>query len=215
MYDLILFDLDGTLTNPEEGITKSVQYALEGYGIVENNIDNLRRFIGPPLVDGFMGFYSMNREDALGALARYRERFSDVGIFENELLDGCEKLLSDLKKEGKRLALATSKPYVYAKKILEHFELIKYFDILVGAELDGTRNDKKDVIKEVLKQAGEYKNPVMVGDRMHDIIGAKKNNIPCIGVTFGFAVEGELEENGAIEIANSMGELFEILTNYD
>lgn len=213
MYDLILFDLDGTLTNPEEGITKSVQYALRSYGIIENNIDNLRRFIGPPLVDGFMGFYEMNREDALGALAKYRERFSKVGLYENELLDGCEKLLADLKNEGKRLALATSKPYVYAKKILEHFDLVKYFDILVGAELDGTRNDKADVIKEVLKQAGEYNNPVMVGDRMHDIIGAKKNSIQCIGVTFGFAVEGELEENGAIKIADSMEELFEILMN--
>lgn len=213
MYDLILFDLDGTLTNPEEGITKSVQYALEGYGITENNIDNLRRFIGPPLVDGFMGFYGMNREDALGALARYRERFSEVGLYENELLEGCEKLLKDLKEKGKKLALATSKPHIYAKKILEHFDLIKYFDILVGAEFDGTRNDKADVIKEVLKQAGEYNNPVMVGDRMHDIIGAKKNNIPCIGVTFGFAVEGELEENGAIKIADSMENLFDILVN--
>lgn len=211
MYDLILFDLDGTLTNPKEGITKSVQYALEKYGIYEDNQENLRRFIGPPLVDGFMEFYGMSKEDALGALSRYRERFSDVGIFENELLDGTKKLLKDLKKEGKRLALATSKPHIYARKILEHFDILNYFDILVGAELDGTRNDKADVIKEVLTKAGEYKNPVMVGDRMHDIIGAKKNNIECIGVTFGFAAEGELEENGASEIADSMEELFEIL----
>lgn len=211
MYDLILFDLDGTLTNPEEGITKSVKYALEKYGIYENDIDNLRRFIGPPLVDGFMEFYGMSKEDALGALARYRERFSDIGIFENELLDGAKNLLKNLKKEGKRLALATSKPHIYARKILEYFDILNYFDILVGAELDGTRNDKADVIKEVLKQAGEYKNPVMVGDRKHDVIGAKKNNIGCIGVTFGFAKEGELEENGATLIAEDMDNLLKIL----
>ncbi len=211
MYDLILFDLDGTLTYPEEGITKSVQYALEKYGIYEDNIDNLRRFIGPPLVDGFMGFYGMSKEDALGALARYRERFSDVGIYENELISGAEDLLKKLKNMGKRIALATSKPHIYARKILEYFDIIKYFDILVGAEFDGTRNEKSEVIKEVLKQAGVYKNPVMVGDRKHDVIGAKLNGIPCIGVSFGFAEKGELEENGVLEIADDMEKLFEIL----
>lgn len=211
MYDLILFDLDGTLTNPEEGITKSVQYALRAYGIEENRREMLRRFIGPPLVDGFMEFYGMTREDALGAVEKYRERFSVKGIFENELIEGTEEMLARLKSAGKTLALATSKPSPFSKKILEHFKIAQLFDFISCSELDGTRNDKAEVIAEALRLAGNYENPVMVGDRMHDIIGAKKNGIPCIGVSFGFAAEGELEEYGAVDIAGSVSELTELL----
>ncbi len=211
MYDLILFDLDGTLVNSEEGVTKSVQYALDKCGIVENNQENLRRFIGPPLVDAFMAYYNMSEEDALGAVSSYRERYSKIGVYENEIFPGIENLLKKLKESEKRLALATSKPHVFAREVLKSFELTDYFEILVGAEFDGTRNDKADVIKEVLNQAGEYENPVMVGDRKHDVIGAKKNNIPCIGVSFGFATDGELEEHGAIAIAEDMNNLLEIL----
>lgn len=211
MYDLILFDLDGTLTNPEKGITKSVQYALRAYGIEENRREMLRRFIGPPLVDGFMEFYGMTREDALGAVEKYRERFSVKGIFENELIEGTEGMLTRLKSSGKRLALATSKPSPFSKKILEYFKIADRFDFISCSELDGTRNDKAEVIAEALRLAGNYENPVMVGDRMHDIIGAKKNGIPCIGVSFGFAAEGELEEYGAVDIADSVSELTELL----
>ena len=211
MYDLILFDLDGTLTNPEEGITKSVQYALNAYGIEENSSEMLRRFIGPPLVDGFMEFYGMTRENALGAVEKYRERFSKIGIYENELIDGVVPMLKRLKKEGKRLALATSKPTPFSKEIIKHFGIDGYFDIVSCSELDGTRNDKAEVIAEALRLAGDYNNPVMVGDRMHDVIGAKKNKIPCIGVSFGFAAEGELSENGAVCIADTPSELTEML----
>ena len=211
MYDLILFDLDGTLTNPEVGITKSVQYALNAYGIEENSSEMLRRFIGPPLVDGFMEFYGMTRENASRAVEKYRERFSKIGIFENELIEGTEQMLKRLKQEGKRIALATSKPSPFAKQIIEHFGIDSYFDIDSCSELDGTRNDKAEVIAEALRLAGVYKSPVMVGDRMHDVIGAKKNKIPCIGVSFGFAAEGELSENGAVDIAASMSELTEML----
>ncbi len=211
MYDLILFDLDGTLVNSEEGITKSVQYALNKYGIYEQNQENLKRFIGPPLVDGFMEYYKMTREDALGAVAKYRERYSKTGVYENELMPDAKNVLKTLKDSGRKLALATSKPYVFAMEVLKSLGLLEYFEIVVGAEFDGTRNDKADVIAEVLKQTGEYKNPVMVGDRKHDIEGAKKNSIPCIGVSFGFAPEGELEEYGAIAIADDMNNLLEIL----
>lgn len=211
MYDLILFDLDGTLVNSEEGITKSVQYALENFGIKEESQDNLRRFIGPPLVDGFMNFYGMSEEDALNAVKKYRERYSTIGVYENELMPDAKKVLKALQDKDIKLALATSKPHIFAREVLKSFDLMQYFDILVGAEFDGTRNDKAEVIKEVLKQAVEYKNPVMIGDRKHDIEGAKKNGLPCIGVSFGFAPEGELEECGAIAIADDMNNLLEIL----
>ena len=211
MFDLIMFDLDGTLTDPEEGITKSVQYALEAYGIQENDRNKLRRFIGPPLVDGFMNFYGMTREDALKSVDKYRERFSVVGLYENRLFDGTAEMLKTLKNNNKVLALATSKPHIFASKILEHFDIAKYFDIVVGAELDGTRNEKKEVIKEVLKRADNCKYPVMIGDRKHDCIGALENGIPCIGVSFGFAEEGELEENGAFVIADDFDDLINIL----
>lgn len=211
MYDLILFDLDGTLTNPEEGITKSVQYALKAFGIEEDNQEKLKLFIGPPLVDGFMQFYNMSRENALLAVQKYRERFSDIGIYENEMFEKVPQMLDALKRNGKKVALATSKPFIYAQRILKHFGIDKYFDIVVGAELDGTRNEKAEVIKEVLSRAKNYQSAVMVGDRKQDLIGAYKNNIPCIGVSFGFAPDGELEENGALEIADSISKLLEIL----
>lgn len=210
MYDLIMFDLDGTLVNSEEGVTKSVQYALNSFGIEENNQDNLRRFIGPPLVDAFKNFYNMTEENALMAVKKYRERYSKVGIYENELFDGVDILLKGLKESGKKIALATSKPHIFAREILKSFNLTEYFDILVGAEFDGTRNDKKDVISEVLKQAGEYKNPVMIGDRKHDVEGARENGVDFIGVSFGFAPEGEFEQFGVDKVVDSFKELIEI-----
>lgn len=211
MYDLILFDLDGTLTYPEEGITKSVCYALESFGIVEEDMNKLRRFIGPPLIDAFTEFYGMSREDGLKAVEKYRERFRDKGIYENELIENVPKMLETLKNNGKKIALATSKPYVFAAQIMEHFDLSKYFDCMVGAEFDGTRNEKAEVIAEVLRQFPDAKNPVMVGDRKQDCVGAKKNDIPCIGVAFGFAEDGELEEGGAEKVAQTVMELLEVL----
>lgn len=211
MYDLILFDLDGTLVNSEEGVTKSVRYALEKCGIIENDPKNLLRFIGPPLIDSFTEFYGMSVEEATEAIKHYRVRYDEKGVYENEIMPGVENALKILKENGKKIALATSKPHIYAKEVLKSLNLDKYFDILVGAEFDGTRNDKAEVVKEVLAQAGECKSPVMVGDRMYDILGAKKNNVPCIGVSFGFAPEGELEEYGAVKIADSTEELIEFL----
>lgn len=214
MYDLILFDLDGTLTLPEEGITKSVKYALEFMGIKEENQANLRRFIGPPLVDGFMEFYDMSRKEALLCVEKYRERFSKVGLFENELVAGADEMLKTLKESGKTLSLATSKPLPFVLKIIEKFSIADYFSFISAAELDGTRNDKAEVIKYALENLSGFQNPVMVGDRMHDCLGAKKNNIPCIGVSFGYAEEGEIEESGAVKICDSIEELTEYLNAY-
>lgn len=211
MYDLILFDLDGTLTLPEEGITKSVYYALKSFGIDESNPDNLKRFIGPPLVDGFMGFYGMSRNDALTALERYRERFSNIGIYENALISGVPDMLGELKNSGKKIGLATSKPTPYSLKIIRHFGIDKYFDLVSCSELDGTRNDKAEVIEEALRLSGSAVSPVMVGDRKHDAIGALKNNIPFIGVSYGYAADGELEAYNPIAIASNVSELKNIL----
>lgn len=213
-YDVILFDLDGTLTDSAEGIMNCAEYALNLMGITEPDRSRLLRFIGPPLVDSFMDFYGMSREDALKAVALYRERFPVKGIFENRVYEGIPEALDMLKKAGKRLAVATSKPEVYAKRILEHFELAEYFEAVTGAELSGERNAKSEVIEECLKRLG---NPdkgtvLMVGDRKHDVIGAKACGVDCAGVKFGYAEENELENAGAICTFDTPIQLAEAVT---
>lgn len=211
-YQYLLFDLDGTLTNPYEGITKSFQYALNAYGI-EAEQSELTFVIGPPLADVFCDVYGFDEQKAIEAVAKYRERFSDVGWRENEIIDGVLQMLEKLKGAGKTLCLATSKPEVYAIKILELFDIYKYFDVVVGAELDGSVCEKHQIISKVLKQLD---NPmldevVMIGDRKHDVIGAKRCNIASVGVRMGFAKEGELEDAGADYICNTIEELTEFL----
>ena len=211
MYEAILFDLDGTLTDPKEGITKSVQYALEKSGIKPPPKEELLDFIGPPLFDSFCELFHMPPEEAHQAVAYYRERFSVTGLYENKVFDGVPRLLEQLKKSGKIIALATAKPHVYARKILEHYHLIDWFDLLVGAEFDGTRGHKTEVIEEALRQLPEGISAIMVGDRRQDILGAKACGIPSIGVRFGYAEPGELETAGADLIVDSIPELLEVL----
>jgi phosphoglycolate phosphatase len=175
-FRYLLFDLDGTLTEPKEGITRSVQYALKAMGIDEPDLDKLVPFIGPPLVDSFMRFYGLTEDQAHQAVEKYRERFEPVGIFENRVIDGIPELLNVLKSQGKILAVASSKPEVYVRKILEKFDLMKYFDCVVGSELNGTHNDKSEVICEVKKRLaieGREAEMLMIGDRCYDIDGAK------------------------------------------
>lgn len=209
MFDFVLFDLDGTLTDPKEGITNCVKYALESFGITEEDEAVLLRFIGPPLIDSFTGIYGMSKTDAEKAVEKYRERFSKTGLFENALLGGAEEILCNLKKKGIKTALATSKPYVYAKRIIENYGIDKYFDCAVGSELDGTRNYKDEVIAEVLKRIkpANLSKVVMIGDRKHDIIGSKKCGIASIGLRCGYAEPGELEAAGADYIFNNIFEL--------
>ena len=199
MFELILFDLDGTLTDSKEGITNCVRYALESFGITETDEQKLIKFIGPPLYDSFRALYGFSHNDAVFAVEKYRERFSVKGIYENRVYDGTENALSELKGVGKRLALATSKPYAYAERILKHFNIFDYFDYAVGAELDGKRGYKDEVISEVLSIAGakDLSRIIMVGDRENDILGAKKCGIASAGLRCGFAEPGELEKAGA------------------
>ncbi|MEE1047193.1 MAG: HAD-IA family hydrolase [Clostridia bacterium] len=208
----ILFDLDGTLTDPFEGITKSFQYALRAYGI-EKKQEELLCVIGPPLIDSFMDFFGFDEKTGMEAVAKYRERFSVVGWQENKLLYRVPEMLEALKKEGKIVALATAKPEVFARKIIEKFGISQYFDVVSGATLDGKIGTKTQVMKKALEMLG---NPspdevVMVGDRDNDVSGAKECGVRCIGVRVGYASEGELEEAGADYIIDTIDELKEFL----
>lgn len=209
--DIVLFDLDGTLTDPMTGITKSVQYALKKQGIIENDLWNLTKFIGPPLKESFQKFYGMSKEEAQKAVEDYREYFSPIGIFENIVYDGMEEMLTKLKKEGMRLCVATSKPEEFAKRILEHFQLEEYFEFVGGALMDG-RTNKAEVIAYVLSEIkAEKEQTIMVGDREHDILGAKKNGIESIGVLYGYGDKNELQNAGANLIVEDVTQLREIL----
>lgn len=177
-YQYLLFDLDGTITDPKVGITTCVQYALEHFGIHEPDNDKLEPFIGPPLQDSFEQFYHMDAETAKQAVAKYRERFQTVGLYENEIYDGMADLLKTLKEGGCRLAVASSKPTVFVKKILEHFDVVQYFDVVVGSELDGSRAKKEEVVQEALRQLdpkGQVSSGqmVMIGDRYFEVQGAE------------------------------------------
>ncbi|MDO5397709.1 MAG: HAD family hydrolase [bacterium] len=208
----IFFDLDGTLTDPQEGITNCVRYALEAFGIHEEDYDRLMRFIGPPLVDSFSQYYGFDKEKSLAAVEKYRERFSDVGLFENRVYDGICGLLTRLSEAGHVLVIATSKPRVYALRILAKYGLDGYFSFVAGSELDGTRNYKDEVISYAMENIGCAADEViMVGDRRQDIIGAKKCGVTSCGVRFGYAEPGELEAAGADYIADDIEELENIL----
>lgn len=216
MKQYILFDLDGTLTDPKEGITTCVQYALADFGIDEPDLDKLEPFIGPPLKDSFMNFYNMTEEQADRAVAKYRERFNETGIFENELYGGIHDLLGTLKKGGLHLAVASSKPTVYVERILKHFKIDKYFEVVVGSELDGTRSAKPQVIQEVMHRffpdhQVRYDEVFMVGDRKFDVEGAKLFRIETIGVTYGYGSMEELKEAKADYIVTSVTELKKLL----
>ena len=208
---VVLFDLDGTLTDPFDGITRSVQYALSQFGLEENDRAVLGAYIGPPLREMFMKQHGLSEEQATEALRQYRVRFADVGMFENRVYDGVVSLLSALRAQGLRLAVATSKPTVFSEKILEHFGLAQYFEEIVGSELDGRRVEKADVIAETMARLGATSADAwMVGDRCFDVEGAHVHGIPAVGVTWGYAAdEAELHEADAV--VHTVEELQEFL----
>ncbi|MCD8097641.1 MAG: HAD family hydrolase [Lachnospiraceae bacterium] len=214
MRKCILFDLDGTLTESGEGIVKSVQYALEKMGKPEPDAAKLRVFIGPPLIEQFMEYSGMNRAEAENAVVYYRERYEATGIFENRPYPGIEEMLKALKEKGCLLAVASSKPEFYVLKILEHFHIRDYFDEVVGATMDEKRTGKADVIAEALKRLklGEKRESVfMVGDKAHDVIGARKTGIPCIAVSYGYGTMQELLPEKPFRIVQSVDELQALL----
>lgn len=213
MYHTILFDLDGTLTDPGEGITNSVAYALEKWNIHVENRTELYPFIGPPLKDSFMDFYSFSEEQAEQAVACYREYFQNRGIFENVVYEGVEEMLKTLKASGRKIILATSKPEEFAVRILEHFHLAAYFDFIGGASMDGTRVKKTDVISYALKEGKvtDLSGAVMIGDRKHDILGAVQAGLDSIGVLYGYGDEAELREAGALYLAERVEDIVGVM----
>ncbi|MVX66895.1 HAD-IA family hydrolase [Clostridium chromiireducens] len=208
-FEYILFDLDGTITDSGEGITKSVQYALKHFGIIEDNLSDLNKFIGPPLKDSFKRFYNFDDEKAEMGLKKYREYYAKKGIYENSLYDGIVEVFEALMKRDKKIILATSKPEVYAKEILKYFKVDNYFTFTAGADFEETRVNKGDVIKYALNEAkiSDISKVIMVGDREHDIIGAKENNIKSIGVLYGYGDVIELTQARADHIVKSTEEL--------
>ncbi len=211
-YKYCLFDLDGTLTDPAIGITNSVMNALDKYGIHVNDRSELFPFIGPPLDQSFMTFFGFSQEDADQAIKYYREYFSVKGLFENEVYDGIPEMLSELKKRGVILAIATSKPYEFTVRILEHFDLMKYFDHIGAATMDGRISKKEDVILNLLDQLDvkDKSTILMVGDRHHDIDGAKANGLDSAGVLWGYGSEEELAGAGAEYLLREPSDLWKL-----
>ena len=208
-YDVILFDLDGTLTDSKIGITKSVQYALSKFKIREDNLDNLESFIGPPLSESFQKYYGFEPSQAQDAVDFYREYFSTSGMYENAVYPGIPDLLADLKSKRKELIVATSKPTVFANQILNAFNLYQYFTIVVGSHLDGTRTSKTEIIAHALSMLGKPKehSTVMIGDREHDVIGAQGNAIESIAVTYGYGSLLELQRANPTHLAHAVEDI--------
>lgn len=232
MFQYVLFDLDGTLTDPKLGITTCVQYALKSFGIEEKNLDKLEPFIGPPLIESFKQFYGFTQEQALQGQEKYRERFAITGWLENEMYPGIDAMLKTLSDQGVKLAVASSKPEVFVEKILVHFGIREYFTAAVGSELDGRRINKDEVVLEALHRLGvvtpkevdayltEGRFPgdgsknmacAMVGDRKFDVEGAKAMNLVSVAVAYGYAQGEELKLAQPDYIAETVEELEQIL----
>ena len=210
MYKTFLFDLDGTLTDPKEGIVNSVLYALKKVGIEEVHISELDSFIGPPIQQSFIERYNMSEGEVERAVFYFREYLKQRGLFENNVYEGILKLLQQLKSSGNRIFVATSKPTVFAKQVIEHFQLTNYFEDIIGSNLDGTRIKKEEIIAHILQTHEELNKEemIMIGDRKHDIIGANHNGIASIGVLYGYGCEKELTEVSATYIVKDVEELY-------
>lgn len=208
-YNYLLMDLDGTITDPMIGITRCVEYALNHFGIQVKDLRELCPFIGPPLLDSFREFYHFTDEQAKEAAAKYRERFADTGIYENKLYEGMKDFLEEATRQGRTLILATSKPTVFAKRILDYFDIDRYFTFVAGSGLDGSFYTKGDVIRHALQSNNltDLSSVVMIGDRKHDIIGAKENQLDSIGVLYGYGNRAELSAAGADYIVTDIAEL--------
>ena len=226
MIKTILFDFDGTLFDTGEGILRSVQYALEGFGIhgsmsqsprqTDLPAARLRKFVGPPLLDSFSELYAMTPEQAQAAVARYRERYLPVGIYECTLYPGIPELLDRLRAHGFRVAVATGKPTPMARSILQRFDLERLFDCVIGCEYDGTRSTKAEVVAAALAETQTAPEAaLMVGDRKYDVTGAAACGVPCLGVYYGYAEPGELETAGAAAVVQTVTELGERLLHWN
>lgn len=212
MYKAILFDLDGTLTDSGEGITKCVQYALEKVGKPEPDREKLRCFVGPPLMEQFMSYAGISQAEAQLAVEYYRERYAPIGIFENSVYEGVETMLAELKRKGYLLGVASSKPEHFVLQVLDHFHLAHFFDQIAGSEMDGSRTKKSQVIEEVLRrfQLEKHREQVlMVGDKEHDVQGAREAGLECIAVSYGYGTREELVGAEPMKIVDSPMEILD------
>ena len=208
----VLFDLDGTLTDPAEGITNALMHAQRRLGRPVSPREDLFVFIGPPLIETFMSEWGLSREESEQALVYYREHFGTKGLFENVPYEGIGDCLARLKEAGLRLFVATSKPEPLSLRILEHFDLIKYFEAVAGSTMDEQRTKKGEVIAYALKTFDlRPEETVMVGDRKHDVLGARENGVPCVGVLYGYGSRAELTEAGAAALAADLNQFTALL----
>jgi phosphoglycolate phosphatase len=211
----VLLDLDGTLTDSGLGIARCIVHALERLGQPAPDPSQLRGWVGPPLADSFRSFLGAGHEHLVShAIAAYQERFSAVGMFENQVYPGIPELLAELRSRGGVLRVVTSKPTIFSERILRHFELARHFAGVHGSEPDGTHGEKTELIAHVLESERILANEaVMIGDRSHDIAGARRNGVPSIGVLWGYGTIEELQEAGADAIVSDPGELVAALAS--
>ncbi len=211
--EYILLDLDGTITDSREGITKCFEYALNHFGIEVENRTDLEQFIGPPLEQSFREGFGFDEEKAELAITKYRERYIPIGLYENLVYPGMENALQRLKEAGKVLIVATSKPEVMAKRVLEHFGLDGYFDDICGSDSDKNRSKKEEVIRYILEkhEIADLDDVLMVGDRKFDVIGAAACGLKCMGVLYGFGDREELEQAGAAYIAKTVEDMAQMI----
>ncbi|MDR3113998.1 MAG: HAD hydrolase-like protein [Treponema sp.] len=211
-YINLLFDLDGTLTNPYPGITNAIQYALKKLHIHEEDPDTLKLFIGPPLEKSFSEYYSFDRKTSRNAVKYYREYFSEKGIYENTLYDEVENVLKTLNSKNKQCMVATSKPEIFAYTILEYFHISAYFKDVVGSNMEGTFVEKEDIIRHIIeKYTLNRTETIMIGDRKYDILGAHKNGIDSIGVLYGYGSKEELEQASPTYVCPRVTDIVTIL----
>lgn len=212
-YRNILFDLDGTLTASGEGITRAVQYALEKLGVPEPDLDRLRPFIGPPLMESFQKYYTLSEEESEKGCAYYREYYDRQGKYENQVYAGIPEMLDRLRENGKQVCVVTAKGENFARDILEHFDLTRRFDAIVGQRVDGLSVPKADLIRQMLEMQNitEPSETVMVGDRENDMTAAAESGVHSIGALYGYGSRKELQEAGAERIAGSVKELEKML----
>ncbi len=211
MFKYVLFDLDGTLTDSARGIKNCIKYSCERMNLTIPSEEVLDTFLGPPLAEKYAEVFNLSKIDAQRAVDIYRERFAPIGLFENDVYEGVFEMLENLKKAGCILGVATSKPEIYARKILDHFDLTKYFDVLVGSDLVGGKHDKTDVLKEALFKMNPTEKAVMVGDRCFDIESARLLSVISLAVTYGYGTDEEIEAAKPDFVANTPFEVTDII----
>ena len=211
MYKYILFDFDGTIFDTVEGISKSARYAINKFGL-DDSLEFLHCFAGPPLVDKFMEVYGFDKAQAEQATAYFKERYQPIGLYECRIFPGIKEMLQSLKAKGFKLGVATSKPQHLAEKLLQGENMIEIFDVICGSGLNGNNDSKESVLRRAMEVLGaDIENAVLVGDTKYDVLGAKACGVDCIGVRFGYAAPGELEEAGATYIVGDVEELEKLI----